>query len=154
MMNEHRRLAMGALEFRQDLPVHSASHLLRYGRHFDESGMPAIFGAAAEDVADLAIEAQGRDPEVTRRLALLLVRQLQELIPNARPIGLNGLFKAVAKLAFWAMASDAKGVSAILVEGIAWAPPAFVDGALNRMESMRSGLFLKFTEHFLPFHRL
>ena len=38
--------------------------------------MPAIFGAAAEDVADLAIEAQGRDPEVTRRLALLLVRNL------------------------------------------------------------------------------
>jgi len=151
MMNEYRRLAIGALEFRPDLSVDSASHLLRYGRHFDESGMPAIFGAAAEDVADLAIEAQGRDPEVTRRLALLLVRQLQELIPNARPIGLNGLFKAVAKLAFWAMASDAKDVSGILVEGIAWAPPDFVDGALNRMESMRSGLFWEVNERVIAF---
>jgi hypothetical protein len=151
MMNEYRRLAIGALEWRPDISVDSAAHLLRYGRHFDESGMPAIFGAAAEDVADLAIEAQGRDPEVTRRLALLLVRNLQDLIPNARPIGLNGLFKAVAKLAFWAMASDAKDVSGILVEGIAWAPPDFVDGALNRMESMRSGLFWEVNERVIAF---
>ena len=151
MMNEYRRLAIGALEWRPDISVESAAHLLRYGRHFDESGMPAIFGAAAEDVADLAIEAQGRDPEVTRRLALLLVRNLQDLIPNARPIGLNGLFKAVAKLAFWAMASDAKDVSGILVEGIAWAPPDFVDGALNRMESMQSGLFWEVNERVIAF---
>jgi hypothetical protein len=151
MMNEYRRLAIGALEWRPDLSVDAASHLLRYGRHFDESGMPAIFGAAAEDVADLAIEAQGRDPEVTRRLALLLVRNLQELIPNARPIGLNGLFKAVAKLAFWAMAADAKDVSGILVEGIAWAPPDFVDSALTRMESMRSGLFWEVNERVIAF---
>lgn len=151
MMNEYRRFAIGALEWRPDLSVEAASHLLRYGRHFDESGMPAIFGAAAEDVADLAIEAQGRDPEVTRRLALLLVRNLQDLIPNARPIGLNGLFKAVAKLAFWAMASDAKDVSDILVEGIAWAPPEFVDAALNRMESMRSGLFWEVNERVIAF---
>src|SRR4029077_21059769 len=86
-----------------------------------------------------------------RRLALLLVRNLQELIPNARPIGLNGLFKAVAKLAFWAMASDAKDVSGILVEGIAFAPPDFVDGALNRMESMRSGLFWEVNERVIAF---
>lgn len=151
MMNEYRRFAIGALEWRPDLSVEAASYLLRYGRHFDESGMPAIFGAAAEDVADLAIEAQGRDPEVTRRLALLLVRTLQDLIPNARPIGLNGLFKAVAKLAFWAMASDAKDVSDILVEGIAFAPPDFVDGALNRMEAMRSGLFWEVNERVIAF---
>ena len=150
-MNEYRRLAIGALEWRPDLAVESAAHLLRYGRHFDEAGMPAIFGAAAEDVADLAIEAQGRDPEVTRRLALLLIRNLSELIPNARPIGLNGLFKAVAKLAFWAMASDAKDVSAVLVEGIAAAPPEFVEGALDRMESMRSGLFWEVNERVIAF---
>jgi predicted membrane protein DUF2254 len=151
MMNEYRRLAIGALEWRPDLSVDSASHILRYGRHFDESGMPAILGAAAEDVADLAIEAQGRDPEVTRRLALLLVRQLSDLLPNARPIGLNGLFKAVAKLAFWAMASDVNEVSGILVEGIAAAPPDFVEGALNRMESMRSGLFWEVNERVIAF---
>ncbi|HET9410767.1 MAG TPA: DUF2254 family protein [Candidatus Dormibacteraeota bacterium] len=151
LMNEYRRLAIGALEWRPDLSVEAAGHILRYGRHFDEAGMPAIFGAAAEDVADLAIEAQGRDPEVTRRLALLLVRNLSELLPNARPIGLNGLFKAVVKLAFWAMASDATDVSSILVEGIAAAPPEFVEGALDRMESMRSGLFWEVNERVIAF---
>jgi hypothetical protein len=150
-MNEYRRLAIGALEWRPDLSVEAAAHLLRYGRHFDEAGMPAILGAGAEDVADLAIEAQGRDPEVSRRLALLMVRNLAELIPNARPIGLNGLFKAVAKLAFWAMASDARDVSAILVEGIAAAPPDFVEGALDRMESLRSGLFWEVNERVIAF---
>jgi len=151
MMNEYRRLAIGALEWRPDLSVEAAGHILRYGRHFDEAGMPAIFGAAAEDVADLAIEAQGRDPEVTRRLALLLVRNLSELLPTARPIGLNGLFKAVVKLAFWAMASDATDVSSILVEGIAAAPPEFVEGALDRMESTRSGLFWEVNERVIAF---
>src|SRR5256712_475996 len=47
IMNEYRRFAIGALEWRRDLSVESAAHLLRYGRHFDEAGMPAIFGAAA-----------------------------------------------------------------------------------------------------------
>src|SRR6266513_2760185 len=73
IMNEYRRFAIGALEWRRDLAVESAAHLLRYGRHFDEAGMPAIFGAAAEDVADLAIEARVRDPQVTFRQAHLLV---------------------------------------------------------------------------------
>src|SRR5438445_7875294 len=68
IMNEYRRFAIGALEWRRDLSVESAAHLLRYGRHFDEAGMPAIFGAAAEDVADLAIEAHVRDPQVSFRL--------------------------------------------------------------------------------------
>jgi hypothetical protein len=102
-------------------------------------------------VADLAIEAQGRDPEVTRRLALLLVRNFAELLPNARPIGLNGLFKAVVKLALWAMVSGAVDVSSILVEGIASAPPEFVDGALDRMESMSSGLFWEVNERVIAF---
>ena len=150
-MNEYRRLAIGALEWRPDLSVEAANHLLRYGRHFDEAGMPAIFGAAAEDVADLAIEARSRDPEVTRRLALLLVRNLLELIPNARPIGLNGLFKAVAKLTFWAMAADSKDVAHILVEGIAAAPPDFVDAALDRMEVMQNGLFWEVNERVVAF---
>src|SRR6266849_4164044 len=151
IMNEYRRFAIGALEWRRDLSVEAAAHLLRYGRHFDEAGMPAIFGAAAEDVADLAIEARSRDPEVTRRLALLLVRNLLELIPTARPIGLNGLFKAVAKLTFWAMAADSKDVAHILVEGIAAAPPDFVDAALDRMEVMQNGLFWEVNERVVAF---
>ena len=150
-MNEYRRLAIGALEWRPDLSVDAAAHVLRYGRHFDEAGMPAIFGAAAEDVADLAIEARSRDPEVTRRLAVLLVRNLLELIPNARPIGLNGLFKAVAKLTFWAMASDSKDIAHVLVEGIAAAPPDFVDAALDRMEVMQNGLFWEVNERVVAF---
>jgi predicted membrane protein DUF2254 len=150
-MNEYRRLAVGALEWRPDLSVEAAAHLLRYGRHFDEAGMPAIFGAAAEDVADLAIEARARDPEVTRRLALLLVRNLLDLIPNARPIGLNGLFKAVAKLTFWAMAADQRDIARVLVQGIAAAPPDFIDAALDRMESMQNGLFWEVNERVVAF---
>ena len=151
IMNEYRRLAIGALEWRPDLAVEAAAHLLRYGRHFDQAGMPAIFGAAAEDVAELAIEARARDPEVTHRLALLMVRNLLDLIPNARPIGLNGLFKGVARLTFWAMAADQKDVAHILVEGIAAAPTEFVDAALDRMESMQNGLFWEVNERVIAF---
>ena len=151
IMNEYRRFAIGALEWRRDLSVESAAHLLRYGRHFDEAGMPAIFGAAAEDVADLAIEARVRDPQVSFRLAQLLVRNLLDLIPNARPIGLNGLFKGVAKLTCWAMAADEKDIAHVLVEGIAAAPPDFVDAALVRMESLQNGLFWEVNERVISF---
>jgi predicted membrane protein DUF2254 len=151
IMNEYRRYAIGALEWRRDLSIESAAHLLRYGRHFDEASMPAIFGAAAEDVADLAIEAHVRDPQVSFRLAQLLVRNLLDLIPNARPIGLNGLFKAVAKLACWSMASDDKDITHVLLEGIAAAPPEFVDAALSRMETMQNGLFWEVNERVISF---
>ena len=151
IMNEYRRFAIGALEWRRDLSIESAAHLLRYGRHFDEAGMPAIFGAAAEDVADLAIEAHVRDPQVSFRLAQLLVRNLLELIPNARPIGLNGLFKAVAKLACWSMASDEKDITQVLLEGIAASPPDFVDAALSRMETTQTGLFWEVNERVISF---
>src|SRR3989454_6291973 len=151
IMNEYRRFAIGALEWRRDLAVESAAHLLRYGRHFDEAGMPAIFGAAAEDVADLAIEAHVRDPQVSFRLAPLVVRNLLHLIPNDRPLGLNGLFKAVAKLTCWTMAADEKDIPHVLVEGIAAAPPDFVDAALGRMESMQTGLFWEVNERVISF---
>jgi hypothetical protein len=151
IMNEYRRFAIGALEWRRDLSVEAAAHVLRYGRHFDEAGMPAIYGAAAEDVADLAIEARVRDPQVSFRLAQLLVRNLLELIPNARPIGLNGVFKGVAKLTCWAMAADEKDIAHVLIEGIAAAPPDFVDAALARMESLQSGLFWEVNERVISF---
>ena len=151
IMNEYRRFGIGALEWRRDLAVEAAAHLLRYGRHFDEAGMPAIFGAAAEDVADLAIEARVRDSQVSFRLAQLLVRNLLDLIPNARPIALNGLFKAVAKLTCWAMASDERDIAHVLVEGIAAAPPEFVDAALSRMEAMETGLFWEVNERVISF---
>jgi hypothetical protein len=151
IMNEYRRFAIGALEWRPDLSVEAAAHLLRYGRHFEEAGMPATLGAAAEDVADLAIEARARDPQVTLRLARLLVRNLLDLTPKARPIGLNGMFKGVAKLTFWAMAAEQKDVARILVEGIAAAPPDFVHAALDRMESMQNGLFWEVNERVIAF---
>jgi hypothetical protein len=151
IMNEYRRFAMGALEWRSDLAIEAAAHLLRYGRHFDEAGMPATLGAAAEDVADLAIEARARDPQVSLQLARLLVRNLLDLGPNARPIGLNGLFKGVAKLSFWAMAADQKDIARVLVEGIAAAPPDFVHAALDRMESMQNGLFWEVNERVIAF---
>src|SRR5258708_32625488 len=102
--------------------------------------MPATLGAAAEDVADLAIEARARDPQVSLRLARLLVRNLLGLTPNARPIGLNGVFKGGAKLTFWAMAAEQKDIAHVLVERIAGAPPEFVREALYRMEAMQDGL--------------
>ena len=151
IMNEYRRFAIGALEWRPDLSVEAAAHLLRYGRHFEEAGMPATLGAAAEDVADLAIEARARDPQVSLRLARLLVRNLLDLTPNARPIGLNGMFKGVAKLTFWAMAAEQKDIAHVLVEGIAAAPPDFVDAALDRMESMQNGLFWEVNERVIAF---
>ena len=151
IMNEYRRFAIGALEWRRDLAVESAAHLLRYGRHFDEAGMPATFGAAAEDVADLAIEARVRDPQVSFRLAQLLVRNLLDLVPNARPIGLNGLFRGVAKLTCWAMAADEKDIAHVLVEGIAAAPSDFVDAALARMEGTQQGLFWEVNERVISF---
>src|SRR5258708_13994949 len=104
-MNESRRFAIGALEWRPDLAVEAAAHLLRYGRHFEEAGMPATLGAAAEDVADLAIEARARDPPVSLRPARLLVRNPLDLPPNARPIGLNGILKGVGSTTFWAVAT-------------------------------------------------
>ena len=151
IMNEYRRFAIGALEWRRDLAVEAAAHLLRYGRHFDEAGMPAIFGAAAEDVADLAIEAKVRDPQVSFRLAQLLVRNFLDLIPNARPIGLNGMFKGVAKMTCWAMAADEKDIAHVLIEGMAAAPPDFVDAALGRMEAMQTGLFWEVNERVIAF---
>ncbi len=151
IMNEYRRFAIGALEWRPDLSVEAAAHILRYGRHFDEAGMPATLGAAAEDVADLAIESRARDPQVTLKLARLLVRNLLDLTPNARPIGLNGMFKGVAKLTFWAMAADQRDVARLLVEGMAAAPPDFVDAALDRMESMENGLFWEVNERVIAF---
>src|ERR1700674_4463611 len=151
IMNEYRRLAIGALEWRPDLSVEAAAHILRYGRHFDEAGMPATLGAAAEDVADLAIEARARDPQVSLKLARLLVRNLLDLTPSARPIGLNGMFKGVAKLTFWAMAADQRDVARLLVEGMAAAPPDFVDAALDRMESMENGLLWEVNERVIAF---
>ncbi|HEX2680946.1 MAG TPA: hypothetical protein VHQ03_06600, partial [Candidatus Dormibacteraeota bacterium] len=120
-------------------------------RHFDEAGMPAVFGAAAEDVADLAIEARVRDPQVSFRLAQLLLRNLLDLVPTARPIALNGLFKGVAKLTCWAMAADEKEITHVLVEGIAAAPPDFVDAALARMEALQNGLFWEVNERVIAF---
>ncbi|MDQ2943769.1 MAG: DUF2254 domain-containing protein, partial [Candidatus Dormibacteraeota bacterium] len=151
IMNEYRRFAIGALEWRSDLSVEAAAHLLRYGRHFDEAGMPATLGAAAEDVADLAIEARARDPQVSLGLARLLVRQLLDHAPSARAISLNGLFKGVAKLTFWAMAAEQKDVAHVLIEGIAAAPPEFVDAALDRMASMEDGLFWEVNERVIAF---
>lgn len=150
-MNEYRRLAMGAVERRPDLAVKVGEYLLRYGRQFDGAGMPATLGSAAEDVVDLAMEAASRNPEVTRQLALGVVSNLLDLIPKARPIGLNGLFKAAAKLALWALATNHSEVAHILVEGIAAVPPHFVTAALDRMDGMQHGLFWEVNERVVAF---
>ncbi len=150
-MNEYRRMAIEALEWRPDLAIDSAIHLIHYGRSFDRAGMPAILGAAAEDVADLAIEGASRDRMVTRRLAQILVHELDEMLPGGRPIGLNGVFKAVVKLALWAMENEETELATITVKGIAAAPPEFVESALHRMETLTSGLFWEVNERVIAF---
>ncbi|GAC1613341.1 MAG: hypothetical protein NVS9B1_21760 [Candidatus Dormibacteraceae bacterium] len=150
-MNEYRRLAIGAIEWRPDLAIEAGLHLLRYGRDFDEEGMPAILGAAAEDVADLAIEAAIRQPEATRRLARMLLHELAELVPQKRPIALNGVFKAVVKLTLWSMDRELDELEAQLVGGIRMAPAGFVEAALARMASLKSGLFWEVNERVVAF---
>jgi hypothetical protein len=49
------------------------------------------------------------------------------------------------------MAADQKDISHVLVEGIAAAPPEFVDAALGRMESMQTGLFWEVNERVISF---
>jgi hypothetical protein len=49
------------------------------------------------------------------------------------------------------MAADQKDVVHILVEGIAAAPPDFIDAALDRMESMQNGLFWEVNERVIAF---
>jgi hypothetical protein len=49
------------------------------------------------------------------------------------------------------MAADQKDVAKLLVEGIAAAPPDFVDAALDRMESMQNGLFWEVNERVIAF---
>src|SRR5256886_16338988 len=49
------------------------------------------------------------------------------------------------------MASEEKDITHVLVEGIAAAPPDFVDAALSRMESMQSGLFWEVNERVISF---
>src|SRR5260370_7180941 len=93
IMNEYRRFAIGALEWRPDLAVEAAAHLLRYGRHFEEAGMPATLGAAAEAVPDLAIEARARDPQVPPRLAGPPHPTPLPPHPNPRPTPRNTTFK-------------------------------------------------------------
>ena len=54
-------------------------------------------------------------------------------------------------LTCWAMAADEKDITHVLVEGIAAAPPDFVDAALGRMEAMQNGLFWEVNERVLSF---
>src|ERR1019366_4530921 len=54
-------------------------------------------------------------------------------------------------LTFWAMAAGERDIAHILVEGIATAPPDFIDAALDRMESMQNGLFWEVNERVIAF---
>jgi hypothetical protein len=49
------------------------------------------------------------------------------------------------------MAADQRDIARVLVEGIAAAPPDFVDAALDRMESMQNGLFWEVNERVIAF---
>jgi hypothetical protein len=49
------------------------------------------------------------------------------------------------------MAEDQKDVTRVLVEGIAAAPPDFVDAALERIQTMQNGLFWEVNERVIAF---
>jgi hypothetical protein len=49
------------------------------------------------------------------------------------------------------MAAEEKDIAHVLIEGIAAAPPDFVDAALARMESLQSGLFWEVNERVISF---
>jgi hypothetical protein len=49
------------------------------------------------------------------------------------------------------MAAEQRDIAHILVEGIAAAPPDFVDAALDRMQSMENGLFWEVNERVIAF---
>jgi hypothetical protein len=149
--NEYRAFAIQVLDARPDLVVRVAEHLVAYGRSFDAAGMPFIIGTAAEDVADMTIASAALDLDRAMLMAQLLARTLAAMAPVAQPIALNGVLKAVIKLALWAVGSEHLGIVGTLAGGIRAVPAGFTEDALARMERTTEGVFWEVSDRVVAF---
>ncbi|HLQ62403.1 MAG TPA: DUF2254 family protein [Candidatus Acidoferrales bacterium] len=151
VFNEYRLFAVHALDRRPELVMRVADHLIGYGRSFDAAGMPFIIGTAAEDVADMTIQAVAHDADRALLLAKLLSRTLESMAKTAPPIALNGVLKAAIKLSLWAMAEGRREIEGALVLGVKTVPRDFVEAALQRMERTQESVFSEVSDRVVAF---
>ena len=149
--NEYRTFAIQVLDVRPDLVLRVAEHLVAYGRSFDAAGMPFIIGTAAEDVADMTIASAALDLDRAVLMAQLLSGTLAAMAPVAQPIALNGVLKAVIKLALWAVGSEHVTIVGTLARGIRAVPAGFIEDALARMERTTEGVFWEVSDRVVAF---
>ena len=110
-----------------------------------------MIGTAAEDVADLTIQSARHDPDRALLLCQLLDRTLTSMAQTAQPMALNGVLKAVVKLALWAMSEHQQEIASRLLVGISALPEHFVDEALSRMERTTEGVFWEVSDRVVAF---
>src|SRR2546426_368888 len=99
------------------------------------------------------------DPEVAELCVRFFNTYLRAAINRSAPTFASGIMNEYRRYAIgaleWrrdlAVAADEKDITHVLVEGIAAAPPDFVDAALGRMESMQTGLFWEVNERVISF---
>jgi hypothetical protein len=121
-----------------------AENLLDYGRAFDEGGMSHVHGGAAEDVADLAIEAQGKNPQVTRAMIGLLAADLRR---QATP----GVVKPLLRLALWSRHEGQPETTRLVLDALLAAPQRLLKDCLDRLESTDEGVFREVSERVVAF---
>lgn len=151
IMNQYRSFALAAHGQRPQLVRRVAEHLLSYGRSFDAAGMPFIVGTAAEDVAEMARTVSDVDPQQSAELAELLARTLSELAQVAQPLVVNGVLKAVLKLALWSLKEDRPRIGAPLAAGVGAVTAQFVEAALGRMETTEEEVFWEVSDRIVAF---
>lgn len=149
--NEYRQFAVSAIDARPELLLRVAEHLVTYGRSFDAAGMPFAVGTAAEDVGDMTVKVAGRDLDRAILLAQLMARTLRELAPVAQPIALNGVLKAVVKLALWSLAAGHEELTGTLLAGLGAVSPQFTADALERMERTTQDVFWEVSDRVVAF---
>ena len=151
VMNEYRRFAGDSIEHEPDLALRVAEHMLRYGRYFDAAGMPFIIGTAAEDVAELVQEMSKHDADRALLLTSSLARTLADMAPKAQQVSLNGILKAVIKLALWALAEDRLDITASLCLALLEVGPEAVETALSRMETTTERIFWEVSDRVVAY---
>lgn len=151
VMNEYRRFASDSIEEAPDLSLRVAEHMLRYGRAFDAAGMPFIIGTAAEDVSTLVQEMAKHDPDRALLLTASLAQALAEMAPHSQPVSLNGILKAVIKLALWALAESRNEITAPLCVALLKVRADAVENALGRMESTTEKVFWEVSDRVVAY---
>jgi hypothetical protein len=149
-MNQYRSLALHVHDREPALVLKVAEHLLSYGRSFDAAGMPFIIGTAAEDVAEMIVTLAADHPDQAERLSDLLGRTLREVATAAGPLALNGVLKAVLKLALRTAGPDGEG-GGPLVTAVGALPRDLVDSALDRMERTDEEVFWEVSDRVVAF---